>query len=284
VTDAHVVRGTIAAGAWSGGVTISRELAERAVGRVAAALGVSTQRAAEAMIATADATMARALRRVSVERGVDPRGIPLIAFGGGGPLHACGLAEQLGIRQVVVPPHAGVLSAVGLALAPERREALTSCVVRADAWTAEALAGLLQQSAERLARGATGLEARWWLRARYVGQGYELDVPASPGDAIEALVARFETRHLARTGFQLDRPVEFISARTTLSSAPWPVRFARPAREGILEVDLDDGRAMDRTIRGPAVVRLPDATMHVADGWTARSLSIGGWMLEHTGS
>lgn len=284
VTDAHVVRGTIAAGSWSGGVTISRELAEAAVGRVAAALGVTTQRAAEAMIATADATMARALRRVSVERGVDPRGIPLIAFGGGGPLHACGLAEQLGIRQVVVPPHAGVLSAVGLALAPERREALTSCVVRADAWTADALAALLHQSAERLARGATDLEARWWLRARYVGQGYELDVPAAPGEAIDALVARFEARHLARTGFQLDRPVEFISARTTLSSAPWPVRFVRPEREGTLPADLDDGRAMDRTIRGPAVVRLPDATMHIADGWTARSLPIGGWMLEQTGS
>lgn len=280
VTDAHVVLGTIAAGAWSGGVHISREKAAAAVARVATPLGVSVERAAQAIIATADATMARALRRVSVERGVDPRGLPLIAFGGGGPLHACGLAEQLGMREVIVPPHAGVLSAVGLALAPERREALTSCVVRADALGDEALAALLTTSAQTLGGGAASLEARWWLRARYVGQGYELDVPVRPGDAVAAVVARFVERHQQRAGFVLERAVEFISARTTLSSAPWPVRFERPVREGDLPADQDDGRAMERTLLGNAVVRLPDATLRVAPGWRARALAIGGWHLE----
>lgn len=280
VTDAHVVLGTIAAGEWSGGVRISREKAAAAIASVAEPLGVSIERAAEAIIATADATMARALRRVSVERGVDPRGIPLIAFGGGGPLHACGLAERLGIRQVIVPPHAGVLSAVGLALAPERRERLASCVVAADAWSDEAMATLLARSAQSLAGSATHLEPRWWLRARYVGQGYELDVPVAPGDPVTEVVRRFEARHESRTGFTLDRAVEFISARTTLSSTPWPVRFARPVRDGELPPDVDDGRAMDRTLTGPAVVRLPDATMRVAPGWSARALDMGGWMLE----
>ena len=280
VTDAHVVLGTIAAGEWSGGVRISREQAAAAIARVAEPLGVSIERAAEAIIATADATMARALRRVSVERGVDPRGIPLIAFGGGGPLHACGLAERLGMRQVIVPPHAGVLSAVGLALAPERRERLTSCVVHADGMSDDALRSLLQESAQSLGAGESALTARWWLRARYVGQGYELDVPVQPGDAVSAVVSRFIERHEQRAGFVLDRPVEFISARTTLSSTPWPVRFVRPEREGTLPLDLDDGRAMQRTLVGPAVVRLPDATMRVAAGWTARALDIGGWSLE----
>jgi N-methylhydantoinase A/oxoprolinase/acetone carboxylase beta subunit len=280
VTDAHVVLGTIAAGAWSGGVTISHEKAVAAVARVAEPLGVSVERAAQAIIATADATMARALRRVSVERGVDPRGLPLIAFGGGGPLHACGLAEQLGMRDVIVPPHAGVLSAVGLALAPERREALTSCVVRADALSDEALGLLLTTSAQALGGASTTLEARWWLRARYVGQGYELDVPVRPGDAVTAVVARFVERHRQRAGFELDRAVEFISARTTLSSTPWPVRFQRPERAGVLPPDADDGRAMERTVLGHAVVRLPDATMRVAPGWQARALPIGGWQLE----
>jgi N-methylhydantoinase A len=87
-------------------------------------------------------------------------------------------------------------------------------------------------------------------------------------------------RHAERAGFVLNRPVEFISARTTLSSAPWPVRFARPTRAGVLADDVDDGRAMSRVLQGPVVVRLPDATMRVAQGWTARSLEIGGWMLE----
>jgi N-methylhydantoinase A len=280
VTDAHVVLGTIAAGEWSGGVRISREKAREAVRRMAAPLGVSVERAAEAIIATADATMARALRRVSVERGVDPRHIPLIAFGGGGPLHACGLAERLGMRQVIVPPHAGVLSAVGLALAPERRERLTSCVVQAAEWTDDAMRTLLASSATQLAQGSTRLEPRWWLRARYVGQGYELDVPVVPTDTVSHVAAQFVARHELRAGFTLDRPVEFISARTTLSSTPWPVHFARPARSGDLPNDEDDGRAMTRTLHGEAIVRLPDATLRVAPGWTARALDSGGWMLE----
>lgn len=280
VTDAHVVRGTIAAGAWSGGVRIDRALAVTAVEAMAHPLGVSVERAAAAIIATADATMARALRRVSVERGIDPRGIPLIAFGGGGPLHACGLAERLGMTQVVVPPHAGVLSAVGLALAPERRESLVSCVTTASAWTDADMASVLQSAATQLAAGATHLAPRWSLRARYVGQGYELDIPVQPGESVSRATERFVERHAQRAGFTLDRDVEFISARTTLSSAPWPVRFARDERLGTLAADLDDGRAIDRTVRGDAVVRLPDATMHVPAGWTARALPIGGWMLE----
>ena len=283
VTDAHVVLGTIAPGEWSGGVRISLELARTAVDTIAAPLGVSLERAAEAIIATADATMARALRRVSVERGIDPRDVPLMAFGGGGPLHACGLADGLGMTQVIVPPHAGVLSAVGLALAPERRESLLSVMQRADALTASSLTALLEREARSLRSeddDALSLEVRWWLRARYEGQGYELDIMVQPGDMPAAVAERFVARHEQRAGFVLDRPVEFISARTTLSSAPWPVHFARPAREGVLAEDVDDGRAMSRVLEGPAVVRLPDATMRVARGWTARALDIGGWMLE----
>lgn len=290
VTDAHVVLGTIAAGDWSGGVHISLERARHAVDTIAGPLGVSPERAAEAIIATADATMARALRRVSVERGVDPRDVPLIAFGGGGPLHACGLAERLGMTRVIVPPHAGVLSAVGLALAPERREALVSVMQRADALTTDGLAQRLDAVASTWrshedadtadADTADAREVRWWVRARYEGQGYEMDIPVRPGDAPAEIAQRFVARHLQRAGFVLDRAVEFISARATRSSAPWPVHFARPVRDGELPAEVDDGRAMTRVLEGPAVVRLPDATMRVAAGWTARALAIGGWMLE----
>ena len=282
VTDAHVVLGTIAEGAWSGGVRISRERAEASIAPLAATLGVSVTRAAEAILATTDATMARALRRLSVERGIDPRDLPLIAFGGGGPLHACGLADRLGMRTVIVPPHAGVLSALGLALAPERREGLVSCVVAADDWSDEAMAARLTEGAGRLGDAGSGLTTRYWLRARYVGQGYELDIPVTPGEPVQAVASRFEARHEQRTGFRLPRGVEFISARITRSSAPWAVRLARPVRSGPLPADQDDGRAMDRVVHGPAVIRLPDATLQVAAGWTARALPIGGWQLERT--
>lgn len=141
---------------------------------------------------------------------------------------------------------------------------------------------LLVTSAAQLAEGSAQLEPRWWLRARYVGQGYELDVPVVPTDTVAHVAAQFVARHEHRAGFTLDRPVEFISARTTLSSTPWPVHFARPARSGELPNDEDDGRAMTRTLQGEAIVRLPDATLRVAAGWTARALDIGGWMLEAT--
>ncbi|HEY0929786.1 MAG TPA: hydantoinase/oxoprolinase family protein [Gemmatimonas sp.] len=266
VTDAHVVLGTIAAGEWSGGVRIDEHAARAAIARIAEPLGVTVERAASAIIATADATMARALRRVSVERGVDPRGIPLIAFGGGGPLHACGLAERLGMRQVIVPPYAGVLSAVGLALAPERRESLTSCMQALNEWSDEAMHTLLREAARALAAGDTALEARWSLRARYVGQGYELDVPVTELDSVSQVAERFVARHAQRTGFTLDRPVECISARTTLSGTPRAIRWQRAESQ--------------KTVHGAAVVPLPDATLLVPVGWTARPLDIGGWMLE----
>jgi N-methylhydantoinase A len=279
VTAAHVVRGHVAAGAWSGGVTISAERAAAAVATLAGPLGVSVERAAEALVATADATMARALRRVSVERGIDPRRVPLVAFGGGGPLHACGLAERLGMTQVIVPPHAGVLSALGLAMAPERRETLASCLVRPEALDADAVARLLVEAAAPLG-AASGAAPRWWMRVRYEGQGHEIDLPVAPGDDGAAIAARFAARHQARTGFVLPRPVEAISVRVALEGAPWPVQWHRPERAGPLADDVDDGRAMTRTVRGAAVVRLPDATLRIPPGWTGRTLPQGGWLLE----
>ena len=279
VTDAHVVLGHVAAGAWSGGVTICADRAAAAVATLAGPLGVSVVRAAEALVATADATMARALRRVSVERGIDPRRVPLIAFGGGGPLHACGLAERLGMTQVIVPPHAGVLSALGLAMAPERREALASCLVRPEALAADAVARLLAEAAAPLG-SAAGAVPRWWMRVRYEGQGHEIDLPVAPGDDGAAIAARFAARHQARTGFVLPRPVEAISVRVALEGTPWPVQWHRPERAGRVADEVDDGRAMTRTVRGAAVVRLPDATLRIPPGWTGRTLPQGGWMLE----
>lgn len=281
VTDAHVVLGHVPEGLWSGGVRISGERARSAMQMLATRLGVSPHRAALGLVNTADATMARALRRVSVERGVDPRQATLVAFGGGGPLHACGLAEQLGMTRVLVPPFAGVLSAVGLALAPERREGLASFLTSCEALHAEHVATALLTLIEGL-RGADGdlLQPRSWVRARYVGQGYELEVPISPADDGATIATRFAALHQQRVGFTLERAVECVSLRASLAGARWPVTFARPVVDGELAPDVDDGRMMDRTITGPFTVRLPDATMHVKSGWTARALPIGGWMMQ----
>ena len=283
VTDAQIVLGAIRAGRIAGGVTIDEAAAVRALTAVATALGAPLQRVAQAVVAAADAEMARALRRVSVERGVDPRGCVLVAFGGGGPLHACALAERVGITRVLVPPHAGVLSALGLALAAERREAISSVTRLAGDLAAadvRAIAGSLA------ARTGAAPERRWWMRARYRGQGHEVEVPFSPGDDGAAVAARFREIHGRRFGFALDTPVELVSAR---GAATQPARSAAlrrgaaPAASGSASGLLaDDGSdaVLGRSVRGPAAVSLPDATLYVAPGWTARALEIGGWLVE----
>jgi N-methylhydantoinase A len=291
ITDAHLALGHIAGGQFRGGVSLDRDAAVRAVAALAerVRLGRSdaaVARVARALLAAADAEMARALRRVSVERGVDPRQCVLVAFGGGGPLHACALAEQLGMRTVLVPPHAGVLSAVGLALAPARREAIASVMRRASTVTAAELSALVDALGAR-AGGEAGDEARTWARARYAGQGHELEIPLTPGDDGAALARRFTEWHAARMGFTLAHDVEVVSARHTVSAPGHAVRFARPARDGEFELGrggalTDDGAALDATVTGPATVALPDATLRVAEGWTARALPIGGWLVEAT--
>jgi N-methylhydantoinase A len=281
VTDAHVAAGTIDAGRIAGGVTLDVHGARAAVAALAARLGAAPGDVCRAIVATADAAMARALRRVSVERGVDPRTCVLVAFGGGGPLHACGLAERVGVTRIVVPPFAGVLSALGLAIAAERREVLTSVMRHTAALDVAALAAVAAGLAERA--GALA-RRQFWARCRYAGQGHELDVPFGPGDDGRVLAERFAALHGERFGFTLDRAVEVVSARHAASGDPHPLRLRRgapPARRG--SALHDDGSELDAVVRGPATIALPDATLFVAAGWTAQPLEIGGWLLEQHG-
>ena len=278
VTDAHVALGNIGADRMSDDVRIDAAAARAAVGDLAAALGATVERTAQAMIAAADASMARALRRVSVERGIDPRGCVLVAFGGGGPLHACGLAERLGMTRVLVPPHAGVLSALGLAVAPERRVVMQSVMRTLDEVSADDLGRVAGTLA---ARAGSAPHVRWVARMRYRGQGHELEVPFEPGLPPATLGERFAEVHQARYGFILDVPVEVVSARCARSGDTTGVSLARHGpsswtRDGA----RDDGGCFDATVPGRRVIALPDATLLVASGWTARALPLGGWLME----
>ena len=282
VTDAHAVLGHLPSRPWSGGVRLDDSAAHAAMAAVATRLGASIGRTAHAAIAAADAAMARALRRVSVERGIDPRSCVLVAFGGGGPLHACGLAERLEMTRVLVPPFAGVLSALGLASSAERREAMCSVMERIDALSSSALGALADRLVED-AGAPRGSSARreWWLRARYRGQGHALDVPFGPGDDSGVVRRRFDALHGARIGFVLERPVEIVSARHAVSGEARALVLRRTgAPTWRDDVRVDDGSASDAEVRGPAVISLADATLRVAPGWVARALPIGGWLME----
>jgi N-methylhydantoinase A len=124
---------------------------------------------------------------------------------------------------------------------------------------------------------------RWWLRARYAGQGHELDVPTTPGDEPAALGARFADLHAGRFGFTLERPVEVVSARCAAAGPSRPLRLAREANAAAVwdpAQPYDAGGALAVELRGPATIALPGATLLVRPGWTARSLDLGGWLLE----
>lgn len=290
VTDAQLVLGRITARAMSGGVTLDIDAAQRAIAALAASLGSDARRTAEAIVAIADAEMARALRRVSVERGVDPRDCALVAFGGGGPLHACALADSLSMREVIVPPFAGVLSAVGLALAPERHERAASVMRPCESVGAEWLATQLQQLAQGLvaarpsdARRTPGAaQHRSFARLRYRGQGHELEVPLHSGDDGALIAQRFAQLHQARYGFTLDSPAEMVALRHEVGE---PARLATLARDSAragydAAVRVDGGGpAAGAIVHGPTTIALPDATLFVASGWRAEAMDIGGWRL-----
>ncbi len=272
VTDAHVVLGHIAAGALSGGITLDVPAAHRAIGELAAALDATPERVARAMLHIADASVARALRRVSVERGVNPRDCVLVPFGGGGPLHACGLAEQLGMRTIFVPPHAGMLSALGLAITSERRERMASVLAPASTLDVAAVRAACERASDNLA-AEPGWQHAWTVRMRYIGQGHELDVVVENGDDGTRLTERFGAVHARRNGFTLDAPAEVIGMRYVVSGPAHPVRFGRPE-------DADPSTPLGMAA-GPSVIALPGATLRIAPGWTGVAHDSGGWLLTH---
>ena len=282
VTDAHIALGNIASRVMSDGVELDVAGAVAAVDALAQRIGATRQATADAIIAIVDASMGRALRRVSVERGIDPRHCALIAFGGGGPLHACGLAERIGVRTVIVPPYAGVLSALGLAIAPQRYMATASVMKALGGLDGDALPfESLEASVKSASSANGGGNLKHFARARYLGQGHELDVEISPSLGSEGIRDRFLARHNERFGFTLDRDVEIVSVRCSLSVGGRNMQLARRGRsQWNDDVRIDDGKEMQSVLSGRATIGLPDATLLVADGWTANSLGIGGWKLE----
>jgi N-methylhydantoinase A len=217
VTDANLMLGRLPE-RLAGGVELDGAAAARALDGIDPA----------AVVEVVNAEMLRALRLVSVERGHDPAGFALVAFGGAGPLHACELADELGMRTVLVPEVAGVLSALGLVAADERRDAVRSYLVP------------LAQAGELPREGEADL--------RYAGQSFELTVPLQDG-----LAESFHRAHEEQYGFaERDREIELVAVRTAeLRAGP---RLELP-------------NSGETEVTGPAVVELPGSTCWIPPGW-----------------
>ena len=164
VTDANLVLGRLAADAPLGGaVALDRDAAWGAVASLAKTLGLEALACAEGIVRVAEAEMLRALRVMTVQRGVDPRGFALMGFGGAGPLHAAAMAEELGITRVLCPRASGVLSALGLAAAPARRDVSQTVMLAGSELNAGQIGHardlLLARAREQLERVAGGRRA-----------------------------------------------------------------------------------------------------------------------------
>ena len=205
VTDAHVVLGRIAAHQFLGGeMSIDTERAGVAVDQIAKALGLSRIAAAEGILRVANANMERAIRVVSVERGHDPRDFALLAFGGCGGLHACEIAEELGILTVLVPEHAGALSALGMLLADRVRDYAAGVLHRTDI---DKRFAALERQARKETKGA---HIERLADIRYAGQSYELTVPWNSRGAARP----FHQEHQRIYGYSdAARPIEIVTIR-----------------------------------------------------------------------
>ncbi|MFP6743917.1 MAG: hydantoinase/oxoprolinase family protein, partial [Alphaproteobacteria bacterium] len=297
VSDANLVLGYLSDQRLLGGmVTLDRRLAAEAVASLAAPFAMNTEDAALGIYRIANAATARALRRVTVERGVDARDCVLLAFGGAAPMHAVALAREFGIARVVVPHSSSVFSALGCLTAELSYSHQQTLHMASQAWDAEDFAGhrktLVEQlMAPLLAAGHDADELRIAEVAaiRYAGQSYAVEVPYDAPADRDRLGQDFKTLHDSLYGFATDEPWEVEALRVTVSASPayMPDRLhmaavageARPTSTGpcvfeghgalptprFARADL----AADQCLLGPAVIEDQWSTVVVDPGATA---------------
>ncbi|WP_290811687.1 hydantoinase/oxoprolinase family protein [Halovivax sp.] len=290
VTDANVVLGYIGHETALGGeLTLDVDAARDALADLADEADLDGPLdAARGVYRVANATMTRAIRAVTVERGLDPRGFGLVAFGGAGPMHAAALASALGMERVIVPKPAGVLSAYGLLAADESHDAVRTVRVDLPDADRDRIDGVYEELVESVLADVSEPERADIERAadcRYVGQSFELTVPVENFEP-ETVADRFHADHESAYGYTLDEAVEVVNLRVT-------ARVERPSpdvghtaegesRIGEREAHFpDEGArtaavyernrlAADESIVGPVVLEQPEATTVVPPGWRGR--------------
>jgi N-methylhydantoinase A len=295
VTDANLLLGYLAANApLAGGVELDASAAESAIGSLATELGLDALACAEGIVRVANAEMVRALRVVTVQRGIDPRDYALLAFGGAGPLHAAQIADELGIDAILCPRASGVLAALGLVVSPRRRDSQQTVLLTGEALTGETIASVVEKlgAQARHALGELGAELRATYELRYRGQSFELPIAGGPSPTPEELRRAFEAEHEERYGYRdPDQPLELVTIRVSATTAGADVALTagvegehveRDRREATiggerLELEVVRGSpSPGMKLGGPAIVELAESTLLVPGGWTA--------VVDHTGT
>ncbi|MEA2143754.1 MAG: N-methylhydantoinase, partial [Solirubrobacteraceae bacterium] len=263
-----------------GGVSLDVGAAEHAVAALGDSLGMSAIDTAAGIARVASAEMARAVRVMTVERGIDPRDLALLAFGGAGPLHATAIAAELDMRRVVVPQASGVLSALGMLVSERRRDLVESVLLVAQELNRQAIAQVVERLAERgrdeLGEPDAVVRASYDLR--YAGQAFELTVDGDAAPDPDDLRDRFDRAHADRYGYaDDDAELELVTVRVAvaLPGAELPGGARGEHEEAGTRRAIFDGaeheaaihRGAPERVEGPAIVELPEATLVVPPGW-----------------
>ncbi len=305
VTDADLVLGLLDAGNFLGGeMRLDKAAAERAVDSLATALNTSREQAAAGVYRIVAEAMAGATRAHAADRGVDHRGLPLLAFGGAGPLHACAVGELLQSTSVIFPPHASVLSAFGALVTPVRLDLVRSALTRLESldWSeADRLLGDMTREAETALddAGVAAGEVRWTYGAdlRYAGQQNEVtitfaDDPRGERD-LDVLRRTFETAYFAQYEVNPSHvPIEVVSWRLTargpenvVEGAPAPIGAPGPAKgersiplwpgAGLVQVYDRGALRQGQVIKGPAIIEERETTIVLPPDWDGLVNALG---------
>lgn len=286
VTDANLVLGSLAADSTlAGEVALDIDAANAAIATLAKSIGLDPVETAEGIVRVANQEMVRALRVVTVERGIDPRGFALLPFGGAGPMHAAAIAAELDIKRILCPRAGGVLSALGLCASDRRRDTTRTVMLSGKDLNAERIAAEVDELVSRIDDGLGEVDPEVIYELRYAGQAFELPVSGSRHPDPADLAARFEQAHKQRYGHHdPDGEVVLVHIRLALV-APNPQPRLSTAPESSLtessrEVRFAGGWVETPILRGepptglgpdgPVVFELPEATFVVPPGWRTR--------------
>jgi N-methylhydantoinase A len=295
VTDANLLLGRLLEDSpLAGDLRLDRPAAERAVAELARELDLDVLACAEGILRVAETEMLGALRVMSVERGIDPRGFALMPFGGAGPLHAAALAEQLGMERVLCPRASGVLCALGLAAAAPRRDLSRTVMLAGAALTPRRLGevreALVAEATAALATPPARVRVRHELR--YRGQSFELPVEEELGEAAAdgsrglapgELLTAFASAHERRYGYRDETAeIELVNIRVSTWGPAPPLRprshapgEARGAQTRTIRFDgaplaarvIRGELAAGERLVGPALCALPQSTLLIPPGW-----------------
>jgi N-methylhydantoinase A len=299
VTDANLLLGRLLEDSpLAGGLSLDRSAAVRAVSGLSRELDIELLACAEGIVRVAEAEMLGALRLLTVERGIDPRGFVLMPFGGAGPLHAAAMARELGIEHILCPRASGVLCALGLAAAAPRHDVSRTVMLAADTLTAGRLLGerdaLIAEARAKLASPPSRLRVRYELR--YRGQSFELAIEESRSVDPGVLAEAFARAHELRYGYRDDSAeVELVNIRVSVwgpSPRLRPDAAAGAATQAPSTARIIfDGQPLDATVfhgelppgtrlPGPALCALKDATLLIPPGWSGAVDAHGSCRLE----